>query len=376
MTNPAAGTDLTGWTSSTCSPSRVTGLTGLPVTTGIQSGGSGFFRTPVVPCSPGDQFTVSFWSKNGTGVFQFPHTIYISYTTSGHGEQFPETFSSTNVDIGAVARSSRVADVTKVPADATGIFLIMDSYPAGMIHTAVLFEKTASVDTYFDGSFPDSAWDGTTDLSASTRVYTLETMDWVALGLTPPTLTDAQDGTQDYNMGLQFSLTAPGYCYGVEWNPTPNSNTPVPTGGCIAQLWNADTSTLLESVAFTATPGSVQQRIYFNKQPALTTGVNYIVTVYTIRYVFRAMTSWTGLVSASGKIHADKGRLFIGAGAGPGFPNQSQDSLYYVAPLMSLGATPAAPTVSVWNGSAEVPAMISVWNGSAEVPAVVDSITP
>jgi hypothetical protein len=168
MTNPAAGVDLTGWTASTCTPVRATGLTGLPRTTGVKSTGSGFFRTPTVACVPGDQFAVSFYVRNDTGSFEFGHTTYIAYTTSGHGEQFPETFVTTSVATGSSARSSKVANVALVPADATGIFLICDSWPANITLTGVLFEKAAAVDTYFDGSFANSSWDGTADLSAST----------------------------------------------------------------------------------------------------------------------------------------------------------------------------------------------------------------
>jgi hypothetical protein len=373
MTNPAAGVDLTGWTSSTCSPVRATGLAGLPRTTGVQSTGSGFFRTPTVACAPGDQFTVSFYTRNDSAAFQFGHTIYIGYTTSGHGEQFPETFVSTNVDIGAVARSSKVADVTKVPVDATGIFLIMDSYPAGITQSAVLFEKVAAVDTYFDGTFPDAAWDGTTDLSASTRTYTLETIAWPD----PPTLTDAADGTSDYNMGLAWSLTAGsnGYCYGVDWNPSPLTARSVPGGQQYATLWNLDTHTLLHKQPFTHNVFGGQQRVYFDKQPAVTSGVTYGVAIYTVSYVYRSVSSWT-VTSPSGRIHADKGRLHVGGAGTPIEPEDPQDALYFVAPVLSFGgaAPPAGPTLSVWNGTAEVPATLSVWNGTAEVPAVLDSI--
>ena len=34
----------------------------------------------------------SFYMLNNSGLTQFGHTVYISYSTSGHGEQFPETF--------------------------------------------------------------------------------------------------------------------------------------------------------------------------------------------------------------------------------------------------------------------------------------------
>jgi hypothetical protein len=168
MTNPAAGVDLTGWTGSTVTPVRATGLAGLPRTTGVKSTGGGFFRTPTIPCSPGEQFAASFYMLNNSGFSQSPHTVYISYTTSGHGEQFPETFATTTVADGSSIRASAVADVSKVPADATGIFLIIDSMPANITITAVLMERAASVGSYFDGSFADCTWDGATDLSAST----------------------------------------------------------------------------------------------------------------------------------------------------------------------------------------------------------------
>jgi len=168
MTNPAAGVDLTGWTGGSASITRATGLAGLPRTTGIKSTGGGYFRTPTVACAPGQQFTVSFYMLNNTGFTQTGHTTYISYTTSGHGEQFPETFSTTTVADGASARSSAVTTIASIPADVTGLFLILDGWPANMTVTAVLFEPVAALDTYFDGSFPSCTWDGTADLSAST----------------------------------------------------------------------------------------------------------------------------------------------------------------------------------------------------------------
>ena len=367
--NPAAGVDLTGWTGSSCAPVRATGLTGLPRTTGVKSTATGYFHTATAACAPGQTFTVSFYLLNNSGSFQFGHTVYISYTRSGGGDTFPQTFSTPSVADGSSVRCSFTTNPASAPADVTGIYLIIDTMPANITVTGVLLEQGSTLDTYFDGTFPDASWDGTADLSPSSRTYTLETISWGS----PPTLLDAQDGTQDYTLGLSFSLTAGGYCYGLEWNPTPNSNTPVPPGGCIAQLWNLDASTELARVAFTQNPGNVSQRVYFDKQPALTTGVNWGVTVYTVRYVYKSFSGWT-VPSPSGKIRGDKGRLAVGAGSGPFFPNQLQDALYYVAPLMSFGAAPAAPTASLWTGSAEVPLTVHLWDGATEVPLTIDSI--
>lgn len=167
MTNPAAGVDLTGWTGSNNSPVRATGLAGMPRTTGVKSTASGFFRTPAPACAPSDQWTVSFYLRNDSAAFQFAHTVYVSYTTAT-GDQFPETFSTPNVDIGNVVRASKVTNPALVPANVTGIFLIIDTMPVGMSVSAVLFEKVNALDSYFDGSFPNCTWDGAVDLSAST----------------------------------------------------------------------------------------------------------------------------------------------------------------------------------------------------------------
>jgi hypothetical protein len=105
---------------------------------------------------------------NNSGFTQFGHTVYISYTTSGHGEQFPETFLTTTLVDGASGRMSAVATIASIPADVTGIFLIIDSMPTGINITAVQFEPGSSVGSYFDGSFPGCTWDGAADLSAST----------------------------------------------------------------------------------------------------------------------------------------------------------------------------------------------------------------
>lgn len=105
--------------------------------------------------------------RNESAAFQFAHTVYVSYTTAS-GDQFPETFSTPNVDIGNVVRASKVANAALVPANVTGIFLIIDSMPAGIIISSVLLEKVGALDSYFDGSFPNSSWDGAVDLSTST----------------------------------------------------------------------------------------------------------------------------------------------------------------------------------------------------------------
>ena len=159
---------------------------------------------------------------------------------------------------------------------------------------------------------------------------TYEVIEWP----TPPTLTDGNDAGQNYNLGLKWHLSGSGgQCVGVEWNPTPTS-TATPAGGSFhAQLWNADTESLLAGKSFVATPGGVQQRIFFDTPIDVVVGANYVSTIYTIDYVFLSNTTWDE-VSPSGRIHADTGRLRADNSGVPAFPPDSFNAIYFISPIM------------------------------------------
>jgi Domain of unknown function (DUF4082) len=162
---------------------------------------------------------------------------------------------------------------------------------------------------------------------------TYEALTWPN---TTPNLLNADDGATRYNMGIRFKLTNTKNCVGIQWRaptttPSP-TNATYPVGHSVS-LWNADTSTLIGSKAFTPTP-AVYQDILFDTPYLLTGGLTeYIAAVYTFHYVHRAGT-WP-VTSPSGNIVADKGRLI--ADQGPNrFPAGGFDAWYYVSPLISL----------------------------------------
>lgn len=163
--NPALKNNATGYTG-TGSPARLTGLTGLPRTTGVGPTGGGYIQTPASTCAPSDIFTVSFYLKNNTGLSQTGKTCYVSYTRSAGGDVFPETFSFAAGAVGTVTRFSFTA--AAAPALATGIYLVLDSLIAGFEFTAFLPEKVGALDTYFDGDTASASWDGTNGDSTST----------------------------------------------------------------------------------------------------------------------------------------------------------------------------------------------------------------
>lgn len=164
--NPAAKSNATGY-SGTASPSRVTGLSTLPRTTGVQATGTGYIQTPTAPCSPGDQFAVSVYTQNGSAAPLGTKTVYVAYTRSAGGDAFPETFSTTVGNVGDTNRGTFVA--AAAPALATGIYLIVDAITAGVVVSDVMYEPGTSVGAYADGDTSGWVWDGTNGNSSSSE---------------------------------------------------------------------------------------------------------------------------------------------------------------------------------------------------------------
>lgn len=154
-----------------------------------------------------------------------------------------------------------------------------------------------------------------------------------AVTLGNPTLTDLKDGSQAYNMGMEFSLVASKNAVGVQWRVPDTID--VPSGGVNAvAIWNADTSTRLAYKEFIPTPG-VLQEILFDASISLPTGVQYIATVYTINYVFKS-GSPAGSTSPSGNVIAGAGRLtsFNGGASFAPIPEGVFNSTYHISPLI------------------------------------------
>jgi hypothetical protein len=155
-----------------------------------------------------------------------------------------------------------------------------------------------------------------------------------AVALGSPTTTDAQDGSQNYGMGMAFTLVASRLAHGVQWR-VPDSLT-TPAGGTHAiAIWNGSTEARIAYKEFTPTPGGLQD-ILFDATVALTSGVTYVAMVYTNKYVFKA-GSPAGLTSPSGNIVAGAGRLipYNGGAAGCPYPEDVFNSTYCVSPLVA-----------------------------------------
>lgn len=151
---------------------------------------------------------------------------------------------------------------------------------------------------------------------------------------TVPSNSNADDGSQAYNMGLDFSIATARNCVGVQWR-VPDS-TPNPPGGTHAiSIWNFDTATRIAYKEFVPVPGDFRD-ILFDTPVALSTGVNYVAAVYTNHYSFRSGAP-AGLTSPSGNIVAGTGRLAgynSGASSAP-MPLDPFSSTYYVCPLVA-----------------------------------------
>lgn len=160
----------------------------------------------------------------------------------------------------------------------------------------------------------------------------LESLAWPN---TTPNLTNAADGSTTYTMGIRFHLLQATRCFGVRWR-VPDTVTPAPAGGHQVTLWNATTTAQITIKAFTPTAGVYQDVLFDAPVDLVAAPQEYVAAVTTVRYVHRAPTPTSGwlIESPSLNLRADKGRLV--ANAAVTYPNQGQDALYYVSPIVEV----------------------------------------
>lgn len=194
--NPAAKNDATGW-SGTAAAGRVTGLTGFPVTTGMKSTGAGFIVSPTGACSPGDQLVVSLYQQAPTALGN--KTVYAAFTRSAGGDDFSQTF-TTNLD-GTIVRAT--ATVT-APANATGVYLLLDGVPADVVMTAVMYEPGTVDGGYADGDTSGWVWDGADGNSTSSEASGPSATLWDGASEVPVNLT-LWDGASEVPVTLELA---------------------------------------------------------------------------------------------------------------------------------------------------------------------------
>lgn len=191
-----------------------------------------------------------------------------------------------------------------------------------------------------------------------------EAIDW-----TPPepTTTDANDGTQCYNMGALFDVAEESECPGIEWRVPDTLATPAgaeATHGI--SLWEDVSGALLAREPITPTPGA-KQAFLFTTPVTLLPGVDYIAGVYTNHYVYSA-GSPAGDASPSGVVTIKGGRLTSyngGANTAPR-PGDVANLTFYVGPLRTTSEDPEEHTTS---GTAPATALASGVTGTVRSSA-------
>jgi hypothetical protein len=151
-----------------------------------------------------------------------------------------------------------------------------------------------------------------------------------------PSDTDENDGTQCYNMGRAFTLTADATVVGVEWRVPDTVATP--NGTHAVALWDITSGTRLAYEEITPTPGGVEQ-FFFDEadyHPGLTTE-SLLAAVYMNHYVF-STSEHVGSTSASGTIVAGDMLLipFNGGASSAPIPDSGTSLNFYVSPIIEV----------------------------------------
>jgi len=196
--NPAAKNNSTGWGGS-AAPTRVTGLAGFPVTTGMKSTGAGFITSATGVCGPGDQLVVSLHQQSATVLGS--KTVYAAFTRSAGGDDFSQTF-TTNLD----STVKRTTATVTAPALATGVYLLLDGVGADVVMTGVMYEPGTVDGGYADGDTSGWAWDGADGNSSSSESAPSgpATTLWDGANEVPVTLT-LWDGANEVPVTLELA---------------------------------------------------------------------------------------------------------------------------------------------------------------------------
>lgn len=188
----------------------------------------------------------------------------------------------------------------------------------------------------------------------------------------PPTLTDAVDGTQSYNMGVAFTVSTSQQCDGVQWR-VPDTLAPPSVGAYAIILYDDAANTRLAYKEFTPVAGGYQN-VLFDSVVTLPAGT-YVATVYTLHYVFRS-GSPSGVSTPSGSATAVEGRLltYNGGAASAPMPTGAINSTYYVSPLIDTGtasgSTPSGIAVPLALGTPTT-GLIGASPSGIAIPAAV-----
>lgn len=190
----------------------------------------------------------------------------------------------------------------------------------------------------------------------------------------PPGQLDASDGAQAYNMGIKFHVLADTPCRGVRWR-VPNALSD-PPGGYVAAIWTVIGETRVVFKTVTPIAGG-DQDFTFDTPYLLTAGTEYVVSMYTIHYVYNSTVGQPTPVSPSGNLLGDTGKLIPNNTDATQFPSSNQTAWYYISPLVDTPATvtPVTTTLtSKWTVAQRVTATLTAkWNVLQRVSSTLTS---
>ncbi|MGK5677508.1 DUF4082 domain-containing protein [Actinoplanes sp. URMC 104] len=185
-----------------------------------------------------------------------------------------------------------------------------------------------------------------------------------------PASPNLADGT-GYTLGTRFSATAAGQVVAARWYIPTTAN----TGNLRFVLYNATGSSILadRTVAAPTTGLGSWQEFAFTTPVTVTVGAQYTIAVLTPnRYVWTQNYTWP---KTSGPLTTPNPGGYVSYSSTLAYPNDTFSNVNFFVDVNFQPAAAAAPTVSVWNGSAEIPASVSVWNGSTAVATTLSLAT-
>lgn len=187
-----------------------------------------------------------------------------------------------------------------------------------------------------------------------------------------PATTDQVDGTQSYNMGTRFSLVAARNAIGVQWRVPDTLAAPGGGGIYAVAIWNVGTGVRVAYKEFTPVAGGYQD-VAFDSLVALSSATNYVASVYTLHYTFRASAAATS--STSGNIVSDSGMFatYNGGAAAAPIPASTTTTGYYVSPLIETSGD--ATTTSTSTVTHSLTGTTSLNTARATTNTVTSSLT-
>jgi hypothetical protein len=149
----------------------------------------------------------------------------------------------------------------------------------------------------------------------------------------PPSLTNGDDDAY-YNMGVVFDVNETCPCAGVEWYVPDTLD--APPGGIQVALWQIDPDARQRIKVISPVAGSGYSQFEWDDGDfELNPSFQYIASVLTGTYSFRAAAGGWGFTNAGGQVSAVSGRLT--ATSDPDVrPSSNFDSYYYVGPLIRV----------------------------------------